>query len=130
MAGYAKKIDEELDALAGVATKLGLGANGYSVVGRCFKQWPSLKAEPQKLAWYFSRLNNRKYSKYEDIQSIWAYLVKMINEPIPIPGESQGGDSNYYRQEKTIFDYCNPILGHKQDQTSDFTLLAKIFNRQ
>lgn len=101
----------EFDKLGLVAVKLGFGDNGPKCVNAMFKKWPSLRSEPQRLAWYLSRVSHRRYVELEPIAEPWAYLTEIITKYYAVPAVCQGGDDNCYKEHLTVSEYCDPILG-------------------
>lgn len=101
----------EFEKLGLVAVKLGFGDNGPRAVNAMFKRWPTLRSEPQRLAWYLSRVYHRRYVELEPIAEPWAYLTEIITKYFAVPAVCQGGDDNCYKEHLTVSEYCDPILG-------------------
>lgn len=103
--------ERDFDLLAACAVKLGFSGNGHMAINGIYKRHPILKKEPNYLAWCLNRLHYRRHSELKPVKSVWGFLEDMINKYPAVPSIVEGGDDNYFRAEKTVEDYCNPILG-------------------
>jgi hypothetical protein len=103
--------ERDFDLLAQCAVKLGFSENGHKAINGLYKRYPVLKKEPNYLAWCLNRLNHRIHSEIEPVESPWAFIQDMMKNRPAVPSITEGGDDNYFRAEKTVEEYCNPILG-------------------
>ena len=101
---------EEAELLA-EAVKIAFAVDKpFRVIGWIYKNYPGLKERPNRVAWYLSRMMQRRQSDLEPLTNAYAYFTDMHQNRI-VPAQSQGGDDNPWREEKTVAEYLNPLLG-------------------